>query len=211
MTDPRAPLPGIPPSLIDRVKNLLMTPKTEWAKIDGEPATVQGLFTGYVMLLAAIPAIAMALSLFLFVPRTVVVVPGVAVATGISVTAIIAAALIQYVLSLVSVYVMGLIIDALAPSFGSTKDPLKAMKVAAYYPTAAWVAGILLVIPGIGALGALVGAIYSLYLLFIGLPVLMRTPQDKQVTYFVVTLVVAIVVIGIINTVGTRVAYGGYF
>lgn len=209
MTDPR--IPGVPPSLVDRVKNLLLSPKTEWPKIDGEPATVQGLFTGYVMILAAIPAIAMALMLFLFVPRGSVAVAGIAVSYGISTTSIIAAALIQYVLSLVSVYVMGLIIDGLAPSFGSTKDPLKAMKVAAYYPTAGWVAGILLLIPGIGALAALVGGIYSLYLLYLGLPLLMRTPQDKQVSYFVVTLIVAIIVLGIINTVGSRIAYGGYF
>ena len=106
---------------------------------------------------------------------------------------------------------MGLIIDGLAPSFGSTKDPLKAMKVAAYYPTAGWVAGLLLLIPGVGVLAALIGGIYSLYLLYIGLPMLMRTPADKQVAYFVVTLIVAIIVLGIINTVGSRIAYGGYF
>lgn len=208
MTDPR--IPGVPPSLVDRVKNILMTPKTEWPKIDAEPATVQGLFTGYVMILAAIPAIAMAIMFFLFVPRGVVV-AGMGVSFGITTTSIIAAVVITYVLSLVSVYVIGLIIDGLAPSFGSTKDQLKAMKVAAYYPTAAWVAGALLIIPGIGAIAALVGGIYSLYLLYIGLPVLMRTPADKQVSYFVVTLIIAIVVLGIINMVGTRIAYGGYF
>lgn len=211
MTDPQTSLPGVPPGLVDRVKNLLMTPKTEWAKIDGEAATVQGLFTGYVMLLAAIPAIAMAVSLFLFVPRGGVVVAGIAVSYGLSTTSIIASALISYVLSLVCVYVMGLIIDGLAPSFGSTKDQLKAMKVAAYYPTAGWVAGLLLLIPGIGALAALVGGIYSLYLLYLGLPMLMRTPADKQVSYFVVTLIVAIIVLGIISTIGSRIAYGGYF
>lgn len=210
MTDPRSSPPGVSPSLVDRVKNLLMAPKTEWPKIDAEPATVQGLFTGYVMILAAIPAIAMAIMFFLFMPRGVVV-AGMGVSFGITTTSIIAAALITYVLSLVSVYVMGLIIDGLAPSFGSTKDQMKAMKVAAYYPTAAWVAGALLIIPGIGALAALVGGIYSLYLLYIGLPVLMRTPADKQVPYFVVTLIVAIIVLGIINTVGSRIAYGGYF
>lgn len=208
MTDPQ--IPGISPSLVDRVKNLLMSPKTEWDKIDNESTSVQALFTGYVMLLAAIPAIAMAIMFFLFIPRGVVV-AGISISSGITTTSIIASALISYVLSLVCVYVMGLIIDGLAPSFGSTKDPVKAMKVAAYYPTAGWVAGVLLIIPGIGALAALVGGLYSLYLLYIGLPKLMRTPADKQVAYFVVTLIVAIIVLGIINQVGSRVAYGGYF
>ena len=210
MTDPQTSLPGVPPGLVDRVKNLLMSPNSEWAKIDNESTSIQGLFTGYVMILAAIPAIAMAIGLFLFVPRGVVV-AGIGVSFGITTTSIIAAALISYVLSLVSVYVMGLIIDGLAPSFGSTKDPVKAMKVAAYYPTAAWVAGALMILPALGVIALLVGGIYSLYLLYLGLPILMKTPQDKQVGYFVVTLVIAIIVLGIINTVGSRIAYGGYF
>lgn len=210
MTDPRPPMPGSSASLIDRIKNILLTPKTEWQRIDGEPATVQGLFTSYVMILAAIPAIATAIGLFLFIPRGVVV-GGYGVAYGITTTSIVAGALVQYVLSLVSVYVMGLIIDALAPTFGSTKDPIKSLKVAAYYPTAAWVAGALMLVPAIGMLALLAGGIYSLYLLYLGLPTLMKTPADKQVGYFVVTLIVAIVVIGIINQIGSRVAYGGFF
>lgn len=210
MTDPRAPMPGSSASLVDRAKNLLLTPKTEWPRIDAEPATVQGLFTSYVMILAAIPAIATAVGLFLFVPRGVVV-AGYGVTFGITTGSIIASALVQYVLSLVSVYVIALIIDALAPTFGSTKNQIQAMKVAAYYPTAAWVAGALMIVPALGVIALLVGGIYSLYLLYLGLPILMKTPADKQVGYFVVTLIVAIVVIGIINSVSNRLVYGGYF
>jgi hypothetical protein len=194
-------------SLISRVQNILLKPKEEWAVIDAEPATVQGIFTSYVMILAAIPPLMVAIGLFLFLPHGTIY----GVAYGVSTTALVVGAVVQYILGLVSVYVLALIIDALAPSFGSTKDPIKALKVAAYYPTAVWLGYILMIYPPIGFLGVLVGGIYSLYLLFLGLPVLMKTPADKQVAYFVVTLVVAIVVIGIINMVGQRVMYGGMF
>lgn len=199
---------GPPKGLVERVKDLLISPKTEWAVIDRESTTVSGLFTSYVMILAAIPAIATALCLFLFVPHGVTVY---GVYIGISTTSIVVGAVLQYVLGIASVYIIGMIIEALAPTFGSTKDQLKAMKVAAYYPTAYWVVSILLIIPGIGLLASLVGGIYSLYLLFLGLPVLMKTPPDKTVGYFVVTLVVAIVVLGIIGAVCNRIVYGGMF
>jgi Yip1 domain len=210
------PTPVTPPTmsaggnkgLIDRAKDLLMKPREEWAVIDNEPATVSGLFTSYVMILAAIPAIATMLCLFLFVPHGVTVY---GVYIGISTTSIVVGAVLQYVLGLASVYIIAMIIDALAPSFGSTKDQMKAMKVAAYYPTAYWLLAVLLIIPGIGLLGSLVGGIYSLYLLYLGLPILMKTPQDKVLGYFIVTLIVAIVVLGVIGAICNRIVYGGMF
>lgn len=211
---PPPPQPSAPPPLsagskplVQRVRDLLVQPKPEWAVIDREPATVASLFTSYVMILAAIPPVAMAIGLFLFVPRGNVY----GVAIGLSTGSIVAGMVVQYLLGLLSVYVVALIIDALAPTFGSRKDQVQAMKVAAYYPTAVWVASILLLIPALGAIAALVGAIYSLYLLFVGLPILMKTPPDKAVAYFVVTLIAAIVVLGIVNAVVNRVVYAGMF
>jgi len=208
-TPPPGGMPGAPgPSLVDRAKNIIVSPKTEWTRIDTEPATVGGIYTSYVMILAAIPPVALALGLFLFVPRGV---SAYGIVFGLTTTSIIVGALLQYGLALASVYIIGLIIDALAPTFGSTKDPLKAFKVAAYYPTALWIASILLIVPGIGILAMLVGGVYSLYLLYLGLPTLMKTPPDKVVGYFVVTLIVAIVVLGIMNAIVNRVIYGGMF
>ena len=208
-TPPPGGMPGAPgPSLVDRAKNIIVSPKTEWPRIDAEPATIGGIYTSYVMILAAIPPVALALGLILFLPSGVT---AYGMVFGITTTSIIVGAVLQYGLALASVYIIALIIDALAPTFGSTKNQLQAFKVAAYYPTALWVASILLIIPGIGFLAMLAGGIYSLYLLYLGLPVLMKTPADKVVGYFVVTLIVAIVVLGITNAIVNRVIYGGMF
>ena len=48
--------------LIDRVKAILLTPTTEWPVIAAEPETTSGLYTKYIMILAAIGPIAMFLS-----------------------------------------------------------------------------------------------------------------------------------------------------
>lgn len=226
--------PTIPPpppatggkSLIDRVRDILIKPADEWNVIDSEPATVAGIYTKYVMILAAIPPLALAIGLLLFIDRPSAAEVEMAQraielarrmgqshlvdhVVLFSTTSIIVGALIQYALSLASVYVMALIIDGLAPSFGSTKDPLKAFKVAAYYPTAYWVAGILFIIPAIGAL-AFIAGLYGLYILYLGLPKLMRTPQDKVIPYFAVTLIVSIVVLGIANFIAAKIIYGGF-
>jgi hypothetical protein len=199
-------------SLVDRVKNMIVSPKTEWDVIDSEPATIGGIYTSYVMILAAIPPICLAIGMIFFMPRPSAEIAAMGGAMGFPVLttgSIILGAVVQYALGLACVYIMGMIIDALAPSFGGTKDQLKAFKVAAYYPTAAWVAGLLYIIPLLGLL-AFIAFLYALYTLYLGLPKLMRVPQDKAVGYFIVTLVVAFIVFMIVGYIGSRVMYGGY-
>lgn len=180
-------------SLIDRVKGILMQPAAEWTLIETEPASVASLYTRYVLLLAAIPAIATAIGFARF-----------------SVVWAIRLAITQYVAALVSVYVLALIIDALAPQFGGQKSQTQALKVAVYSSTAAWVAGVFYIIPALSVL-ALLGALYSLYLLFVGLPRLMKTPPDRAMGYTVVTIVCAIVVWVLVGYVAGLVGgTGGY-
>jgi hypothetical protein len=178
-------MPGVPASLIERVKNIILTPKTEWPRIDAEPATIGGIYTSYVVILAAIGPIC------LLIGQQVFGYSGFGITFKPPIGNSIAQAVLTYVLSLASVYVSALVIDALAPSFGGTKDSLKAFKVAAYSATAAWLAGIFQIIPMLAFL-AIVG-LYSLYLLYLGLPRLMRVAEDKAIGYTVVVIIVQIV------------------
>ena len=180
-------------NLVDRAKNILITPKTEWTVIDGETHTVQGLYTQYVMILVAIAPIAS------FIGYSLVGLGGFGLHYRIPIGAGLAYAVMSYLLSLGSVYVLALIVDALAPTFGGQKNFIQAFKVAAFAPTAAWLAGIFSIIPAMAVLG-IVG-LYSLYLLYLGLPVLMRVPQDKSGPYLVVVLIAAIVLGAIIAAI----------
>lgn len=172
--------------LVDRVKAILLTPKDEWPKIDAEPATVGSIMTGYVVPLAAIGPVAGLIGgqLFGFGAFGVSFKPSLMGGLSMAVT--------SYVMALVGIFVLSLIIDALAPTFGGTKNKVQAMKVAAYGATAGLVGGIFGLIPSLSILGLLAG-IYSLYLLYLGLPKLMKAPDDKGVAYTAVTVGCAIV------------------
>lgn len=191
-------------ALVDRVKNILLTPKTEWEVIDAEPATVANLYKGYIIPLAAIGPVAQAIGFSVFgMPVPFLGTYRTPVGSAIS------SAVITYVLTLVGVYVLALIIDALAPSFGGTKNQIQALKVATYSYTAAWVAGIFGLLPALSLLSIL--GVYSLYLLYLGLPVLMKAPKEKALPYTAVVIIVGIVLsvaIGLVATSFMRVPMG---
>ncbi len=101
-------------------------------------------------------------------------------------------AVLYFGLGLASIYALARIIEALAPSFGGTQDPIQAFKVAAYSWTAAWVAGVFTLMPILSPLSLL--GLYSFYLLYLGLPKLMKVAEDKAVAYTAVVVGVAIVI-----------------
>ncbi len=102
-------------------------------------------------------------------------------------------AVLSYVLTIVGVYVSALVINALAPTFSGEKNDVAAFKLVAYSYTAPLVAGILNLIPSLSVLG-LLASLYGVYLLYLGLPVLMGNPQEKSVSYTIVSILVMIVV-----------------
>ena len=173
--------------LIARAKAILMTPRTEWPVIAAEPATVADLYKNYIVVLAAIPAIAGFVKSSMIGYGMFGVHYRVPFGTGIT------SMVIGYALALVMVYVMALIIDALAPNFGGQKNPVQALKTVAYSYTASWVAGIGVIVPGIGWLIAIAGAVYGIYLIYLGLPHTMKAPAEKAGGYTAVTVIIAVV------------------
>jgi len=185
-------------NLVDRVKRILLSPQSEWEVIDGEATTPSALYTGYIMPLAAIGPIATVIGFAVFG----ISVPLAGTVYRVPIGSAILSAIVTYVLTLVGVYVLSLIIDALAPTFGGTKSPIQALKVATYSSTAAWIAGIFAIMPGLRMLGIL--GLYSVYLLYLGLPALMKVAKDRAVAYLVLVVVVEFVLMMMIGLLGSR-------
>ena len=194
-------------NIVDRVKKILMSPKTEWEVISAEASNNQQLVVGYVLPLAAVAAVASFIGAVfiggLFGMRMGFV-------AGLTVL------VMQLVMAVVSVFVLAFITDALAPSFGGQKSMAQAIKVAAYSYTPVWVAGVLGILPLLGWLAALLGGLYAIYLMYLGLPRLMKSPEDKAIGYTVVVVLAAIIlwiVIGAIMAAATGafMAVGGAF
>lgn len=174
------------PALVARVKGILLRPAEEWAKIDTEADTIGDIYRRHVLPFAAIPAVAH------FIGSTVFGYSAMGFTFRPSVGAALGTALVQYGAALVGVFVLALIIDALAPTFDATPNRVQAFKVAAYSATASWVAGIFGLVPALAVLTLL--GLYSLYLLYLGLPKLMRAPEAKALGYTAVVIIAAIVV-----------------
>ena len=194
-------------NLVQRVTNIITQPRPEWNRIDAEPATTAGLFTGYAVILALLPLIGTLLAGLLF--------GGVFGFSFLLVTG-----LVGYVVGLAVLFVMILIAKALAPSFGGAPNDIAAAKLLIYAATPVWLAGILNFIPGINIIVMLVGFGYAAYLLYLGSSIVMKIPGDKAVAYTVVVILIWIVLSfvvtailgGIIATavLGTAAMSGGY-
>jgi hypothetical protein len=170
-----------------RVANLLIAPAAEWTVIDREQIEPTRLALTYVAPLALIPAVAIVVALSLV---------GVqaggefhrAPLLGVSISA-----LLFFVLTIVAVFAFAAVIDWLAPRFGAARNYRQAFKLSAYSITAAMVAGILAMAPAL-QIFALLGASYSLYLLFVGAPRLMHPPETSAINYAIVTTFAAVLV-----------------
>jgi len=189
-------------SLIERVQSILLRPKETWPVIAAEPADAATIYSRYVCILAAIPAICG------FVGWTLVG----GGAFGVSYRLPLATGLVQmvvgYLLSLAIVYVLALIVNALAPTFGGSKDLVAALKVVAYGSTAGFLGGVFSLLPSFALLG-LLASFYSIYLLYTGLPVLMRCPPEKAGAYTAVVVVCAIVAMIVLGAVSSLFMGGG--
>ena len=181
--------------LIARVKAILTTPKTEWPVIAAEPATVADLYKNYIIWLAAVPAVCQ------FIKGSFIGYGMFGVHYRTPIGAGITGLIVGYALSLALIYVVALIVDALAPSFSGQKNQVQALKTVAYSWTASWVAGIAALIPWLGFLIILAALAYGIYLLYLGLPSTMKCPPDKAGGYTAVTIIIAIVLSWIIGIV----------
>jgi hypothetical protein len=182
---------------IERAKNIIVSPNKEWDVIALEQPNTGQIIMGYVLLLAGAAAVAAFIGYgligfnygFFHYATTSW---GIYYALNVLIGAI------------AGVLISALVIDALAPSFGSEKNMGRSVQLVAYSYTPAWVGGLLAIYPPLSIIGLIAG-IYGLYLLYIGMPKLKKTPADKQVGYFVVSLITIIVVYFVIGLIMSRI------
>jgi hypothetical protein len=173
-------------NIVQRAINILTNPKSEWPRIDAEPATKGGLLTGYALPLALLPFVGTVIGALLLSGAM-------GPFAGAGIVFIIVSALVGVVIGLAILFVMSLIADALAPNFGGVRSPVGAMKLLVYSGTATWVAGFFSFVPVVGWLIALLGFGYAAYLLYLGSQAVMKVPQGSAAGYTAVVIIIWIV------------------
>jgi hypothetical protein len=164
----------------DPYQRRLVRRAAAWDGVAYEPVDSWTLLTRWVAPLAAIPAVCGVLGPLLFSFDIANVrlrpnLPGLLLGGGTS-----------YALTLVSVWLVGLWTDLLAPAFGAARG--QGLKLAAYSGTASWVAGLLALYPPVGLPAAILAAAWSLRTLYLGLGPLTDAPEDRRLIYFAAIL-----------------------
>ncbi|MDR1056052.1 MAG: YIP1 family protein [Prevotellaceae bacterium] len=189
--------------IISKVKNIPVTPKTEWQVIETENKPHMKVFTNYVVPLSLIPAVAAFIGYGL-VGYSVFGVHFSNVGWGIR------QAIVQYAAILCGTYITALIINTLSDSFGVKKDFGRAFSLVAYTYTPMFVAGMFYILPALWWLASLAG-LYSLYLLYIGLQAIMKVPADKQSSYCIISLIITVTVFGVLSLILTTILLRGTY
>ena len=115
----------------------------------------------------------------------------------------------SYVLGLVGVYIGAFVVQKLAPTFQSEANFLQALKLVAYGSTPMWIAGVFNLIPPLAIL-TILASLYGIYLFYLGVTPMMKTPSDKVIPYMVVSAIV-IIVVSIVVSLLTGALTGVFF
>jgi hypothetical protein len=170
-------------TLQQRVVGMLTDPKREWPLIAAEPSQLVDLYRGYILILAAIPAVCVLLRMAVF-----------------STTVAVAAAVAQYLSAVILPIVAALAVEKLAPKFNSRGDTAQALKLVAYAWTPVWVAGVLYLFVGLAPLVAL-AVLYAIYLFYLGLPAVLGTPHEQAVPFTLISTLVILVASVVLQSV----------
>jgi hypothetical protein len=189
--------------IVERIKSILVSPKTEWQTVEAENAPHTKVFTAYVVPLALIPAIAAFVGYGL-IGYSVFGVHVHSVSWGIRQAAV------QYLAMLGGVYLTAFVISALAENFGARKDFDRAFSLVAYSYTPMFAGGVFCLLPSLSWLASLAG-LYGLYLLYIGLQPMMKAPAEKQTQYFVISLIVTVAVSAALSFILAAILIKGTF
>lgn len=187
-------------NLITRAKNMLTTPKTEWLVVASETPNPSQIVMGYVLPFAILGAVAA------FIGYGVIGfgVLGVRIA---GMTWGLYYALTILINSIVSLYITAFVVDALAPSFGSEKNMGRSLQLVAYGSTPSLVAGLFQILPMLAGIIALAAIVYGIYLWYIGLGPIKKTPDEKRAGYLVVSILVLIVVYIVLGLILNRIFF----
>lgn len=197
-------------SIVQRAKNIILNPSDEWNVIASEPTTIGGLYTGYATPLALLPLV----STILFtgiLGISAADMMGLGNGMPMDLMAISGMAAFSFILSLVTLFVMGTIVRLVSPSFNGTSDKVQAMKLMTYASTPSWVVALISWIPFLGALLSFAAIAYVVYLIYLGLHPVLGVPKEKVAGFTVVIILIYVVLVLIISSIVAGLLYSMFF
>jgi len=189
---------------------MITNPKVEWTVVAAEQPNVNQIIMQYVLPLTLLGAVAAFIGYGLIGFSMLGIHVG-GISWGVYY------ALNKLILGILSVFITAWVVDLLAPSFASEKDFGRSVQLVAYGATPGLIAALFAILPFIAAIVAIAGGLYCIYLWYLGLGPIKKTPEDKKVVYLIVTFLALIVVYTLIGMILSRlllpvfgIGYGAY-
>jgi hypothetical protein len=105
-------------------------------------------------------------------------------------------AVVTWLVSIALVGLLGIVVNAVADNFDGDRNDLAAQKVAAYSLTPSFLSGFFSLWPPLWWL-SLIALAAMVFLLYRGLPILMKAPEERATAY-TATVTIAAVVSGVV-------------
>ncbi|MBW0148856.1 Yip1 family protein [Marinobacter arenosus] len=169
---------------------LLAHPDQEWEAIRNESETTTRLYLGHILLLALIPAAA-----GFYGTTQVGWQIGDGQITRLSSGSALQLSVLFYAAMLAGIFVLGKFIDFFAATYDAVERTARGVTLAAYTATPVFLLGVIAIYPNIWAnmLAGLVAISYAVYLLYEGLPILMKIPEERGFMFASAVLTVGLV------------------
>jgi len=178
--------------LTSKIKKLLLSPKETWQEIKQEEVSARDLFKNYAIYIALVPALVVFLRYALF--GVYVPLQG---TLRMPIFNALLVALVRFGVNLLGLYVVAWLIKQLAIYFDSKVNQVSALKLVVYAVTPLWLIQVFSLVPFLGFLKLL--GFYSVYLFYIGLPVLLETPEDRVFIFVFAIFFATLILSGILG------------
>ncbi len=113
-------------------------------------------------------------------------------------------AIAYFISCIAGIYISAVVINELAPNFGSEKDLDKAFKLVIYSSSASFLATIVSSLHPMLSFVGLFG-LYSIYIFWLGVKPMMNTPEDKKLGFVVISALIIITIIFLLNLILTSI------
>jgi len=173
--------------LIDKVKNIIVTPKEEWEVIATAVTERRNLFINYALPLIVVAAIGKFIGASSY-------------GLGHSVYSGFMTAIAYIISTLGGLYIAAVVINELAETFHTQRDFDAILKLVVYAATPAYLATFVASLHPMLSFTGLFG-LYSLYLFWLGVDPLLKTPKEKKVGYVTVSLLITVAAIFLLQTI----------
>lgn len=186
--------------LLKHVPGLFIKPENEWKTIRGKKTSVKEVYLTLVLLLAAIPPLCG------YIGTTMV---GWQIADGpvvqLTDRSAIKISILFYLAILISIYAIGRMIHWMGETYGFNRTVARCVQLAAFTVTPLMLIGVFLLFSEIWViyLIGLPALVYSVYLLYTGVPIMLDVPRDKG--FLLSSAVLAVGLVALVGMLGATV------